>query len=232
MSNIVRFNLDEVFSTDSEEYEILYNAAQQIKGVSGAVLEIGTRRGGSARLIIDALKENNDTQRAMFCIDPYGKINFPYTNRHISKFNPDIPLEGDRDSADITVDVECDYSNNMRKRVIPPLHSYAYEAGLDFAFFKLEDTEFFKAFPEGVPVYDGYKTIMNTYALVFFDGPHSNKAVKEEVEFFVPRSTIGSVFVFDDIEVYDHDKFEKYIQENGFELLEKGNVKASYKRVR
>lgn len=46
--------------------EILFNAALNIKGVPGAVVEIGTRRGGSAKLIMDALVTVGDAARSMF----------------------------------------------------------------------------------------------------------------------------------------------------------------------
>jgi len=39
------------------------------------------------------------------------------------------------------------------------------------------------------------------------------------------------VFVADDIWMYDHDRFENMIYAQGFKVLEKGNVKASYVRV-
>ena len=50
---IIRFSDEEVFGVDSQEYEVLTNAVQNIKDVEGAVVEIGTRRGGSAKLIIE-----------------------------------------------------------------------------------------------------------------------------------------------------------------------------------
>jgi hypothetical protein len=44
---------------------------------------------------------------------------------------------------------------------------------------------------------------------------------------------ILSKFVFDDIWMYDHDKLvEEKIFEAGFELREKGKVKASYTKVK
>jgi hypothetical protein len=32
--------------------------------------------------------------------------------------------------------------------------------------------------------------------------------------------------------MYDHDRFEKIMEEHGFETLEKKNIKASYKKVK
>jgi hypothetical protein len=43
---IIRLSDEEVFGTDSQEYEILWNAAKGVKGVEGAVVEFCTRRCG------------------------------------------------------------------------------------------------------------------------------------------------------------------------------------------
>ena len=227
---IIRFSDEEVFSVDSSEYEILVNAVAELKPeVPGAVVEIGTRRGGSAKLIIDSLSANGNANRPMFCIDPYGNIEIPCTNLSTTMHNPDRSIEGDKMSKDIDSLQRFDYNDAMRNRTIPSLYYYAYQAGLYFTFFCLEDTEFFKRYPDGVPIYNDYKKLENEYAFVFFDGPHTNQAVIDEINFFVSRSPIGAVWVFDDCWMYDHEMIEsKYILENGFEILEKSNVKISY----
>jgi len=229
--SIVRFNLNDVFSTDSSEYEILHNAVLNCKDVPGAIVEIGTRRGGSAKIIIDALESNSDTDRSMFCIDPYGNIEIECTNLNLTNHYPHVEKEGDPLSTELTKPLRFDYTNTMRNRVIPSLYYYAYSKGINFTFFCMEDTEFFKRFSDGVPVYNDYKNIENTYAFVFFDGPHHNEAVDAETKFFIERSSVGTIFVADDIWMYDHDRFERMIYNNGFALLEKGNIKASYRKI-
>jgi len=229
---VIRFNDEEVFGTDSQEYEILHRAAMAIKGVEGAIVEIGTRRGGSAKLIIDTLVHNQDTNRSMFCIDPYGNIEIECTNKNITYHIPQVKTEGDPESTEITKPLRFDYTNDMRNRIIPSLYYYAYSKGLNFTFFCMEDNEFVKRFSDGVPVYNDFKKLENTYALVFFDGPHHNEAVDLETNFFVERATIGTVFVADDIWMYDHERFEKIVFSHGFEVLEKGNVKASYRKTK
>lgn len=225
----IRFSDEEIFSTDSKEYEILFNAVLNVKGVPGAIVEIGTRRGGSAKIIIDALTANDDTDRAMFCIDPYGNIEYPETNKAISRFNKKVEFEGDPESTSIVKHIRRDYDNTMRNRVIPSLYYCAYQAGLNFTFFCLEDTEFFKRYSDGVPVYNETKTLQNEYALVFFDGPHTNENVAIEMQFFAQRAPLGAVFVFDDIWMMDHDRVvEEYLFARGWEVLEKGEIKASY----
>lgn len=231
--SIIRFATEEVFDTDSSEYDILHNAAKAIKDVEGAVVEIGTRRGGSAKIIMDALEANEDTNRSMFCIDPYGNIDYPETNKAISAFNPTIKLEGDRSSTEIVNMIKHDYDNDMRNRVIPSLYYCAYQIGLNFAFFCLEDTEFFNRYSDGVPVYNEYKKLENQYAFVFYDGPHTNEAIDFELDFFLPRTPVGGTYVMDDIWMYDHDRVvEQKLFDNGFEVLEKGKIKASYRKVK
>jgi len=226
---IIRLSDEEVFGTDSQEYDILYNAAKNVKGVEGAVVEIGTRRGGSAKMIIDALSENGDTNRSMFCIDPYGNIDLEITNINASIHYPgQYDVNGDPMSKDESFKTKFDYTNDMRNRIIPSLYYYAYQRGLNFTFFCLEDHEFFNRYADGVPVYNEVKKLENQYAFVFFDGPHTNEAVDLELKFFLERSTKGTTFVFDDIWMYDHDKFENIMFDNGFEVLEKRQIKASY----
>lgn len=226
---IIRFNDDEVFDTDSSEYDILINAALRIKDVPGAVVEIGSRRGGSAKMIIDTLSSNNDSNRNMFCIDPYGNIDYVCTNKSIVAHNLQPYVEGDPLSTELVSSVKLDYDNNMRNRVVPSLYYYAFQRGFNFQFFFLEDTEFFNRYSDGVPVYNEVKTLVNDYSLVFFDGPHTNEAVKTEIEFFEPRMQKGSVMVFDDIWMMDHDRVvEEYIFARGWSVLEKREIKASY----
>jgi cephalosporin hydroxylase len=224
---MIRFSTEEVFATDSQEYEVLMNAAAQIASVEGAVIEIGTRRGGSAKMIIDVLASQGQ-KRSVFCIDPYGNIEIDCTNLNMTMHNPDRKIEGDKQSKEITSPQRFDYDNTMRNRVIPSLYYYAYQAGMNFTFFCLEDTEFFNRYSDGVPVYENEKKIENKYAFVFFDGPHDNKTLFLETEFFLNRCTIGTVFVYDDIWMYDHDAIEKMLFANGFEVLEKKQIKASY----
>lgn len=229
---IIRLSDEEVFGVDSQEYDILVNAAKNIKGVEGAVVEIGTRRGGSAKMIIDALESIGETNRPMFCIDPYGNIDLEITNINASIHYPGkYQVEGDPMSKDASFKTKFDYTNDMRNRIIPSLYYYAFQRGLNFTFFCLEDHEFFKRYADGVPIYEEQKKMINQYAYVFFDGPHTNEAVDEELDFFLKRDTKGTTFVFDDIWMYDHDKFEKIMFDHGYEILEKRDIKASYHKT-
>jgi len=229
---VIRF-FDDMFEVDSKEYEILYEAALKIKGVEGALIEIGTRRGGSAKIIIDALVNNQDTNRFLGCIDPYGNIEIDCTNINMNIHYPgQHKIEGDPMSKEITKPLRFDYTNDMRNQIIPSLYFYAYSKGLNFSFFCLEDSEFFNRYADGIPTYENEKKMINQYAFVFFDGPHTNEAVHFELDFFLDKFPVGAVTVWDDIWMYDHDTLEKKLFDNGFEILKKGEIKASYVKTK
>lgn len=198
--------------TDSLDYHVLANAAKLIKGVPGAVCEIGTRRGGSLKIICDSILENEDYQRNVVGIDPYGNIDYAI---------------GETESRS---SLKLDYTNDMRNESLTALYDYACGKPINLVFMCLEDTEFFKRYADGMPFYNENKIVETNYAFVFFDGPHHLEALYEEMAFFQPRSVVGSVWVFDDVELYPHDEIEKKLFENGWALLEKTGRKASYVR--
>jgi hypothetical protein len=73
------------------------------------------------------------------------------------------------------------------------------------------------------------KKIINTYSLVFLDGPHTTKIIKKEFDFFCDKIPKGGVIVFDDINQYPHmEQLDQYIQSKNFYIFKKGNIKISY----
>lgn len=198
---------------DSLDYHVLANAAKAIKNVRGMVCEIGTRRGGSLKVIVDALLENQDYSRNVVCIDPYGNIDYP-----IGETEPRNSLK-------------LDYTNDMRNEALTAIYEYMQGKPVNVVFMCLEDTEFFKRYGDGVPFYSEHKIVEDTYALVFFDGPHHMEALDEELAFFQARAPRDSVWVFDDLQLYPHDKIEEILFQKGWKLLEKTERKASYQLV-
>lgn len=112
------------------------------------------------------------------------------------------------------------------------MYYYGLKRLTNFQFFCLEDIEFFKAFPDGVPTYNEHKIVVDKYAFVFFGGPRTNEYLIREIEFFGPRSLLGTVWVFDDVWMYNHNRIEELAFSFGFEVITKGNVKASYVKVK
>jgi len=196
---------------DSLDYDLLYRAAEKAKDVEGLFCEIGTRRGGSLKHIIDAVT-NTGTFRHIVAIDPYGNIDYTPGDHGVQKF---------------------DYTNDMKNEAWNNIYQYAQGKPVNIIFFNLEDIEFFNRFSTGVPVYQEVKQIFSKYAFVFFDGPHDKESILSEVVWFIPRVHVGTVFVFDDVQSYDHDYIDEFLLKNGFERLETGveGRKISYVKV-
>lgn len=176
-------------------------------GVPGLTCEIGLRRGGGTKHIIDALAIHAP-HKTHVAIDPYGHI--PYEHK-----------EGQV--------VQLDYTNEMRDECLSNLYQYTRLKRVPFIFFNLEDTEFFKRYADGVPVYNVEKRVYNEYSFVHFDGPHAVEPLKEEIMFFLGRIQPGACWVFDDVVgYYDHDVIEAMLFSNSFRLIDKTHHKALY----
>jgi hypothetical protein len=195
--------------TDSGEYEVLIDAVKRIKNVKGMLCEIGTRRGGSLAHIVNTLGANEDFDRNIAFIDPYGNIDYAHRENEI---------------------VTMDYNNVMRNETLAVLYTQLHSYRVNVVPFIMEDTEFFKRFADGVPFYNNGKIVENEYALVFFDGPHDVMSVIKEVMFFNTRSPLNSMWVFDDISFYNHDQVENLLFQTGWKPIQKGGIKASYKK--
>lgn len=197
--------------SDSFDYDVLARATNTIKGVEGFTCEIGVRMGGGSSVIIQSCIDNND-KRIHIGIDPYGNINY------------------------VDSDVACkrlDYTNDMKMKALEIIYRWCNEKKAEFLFFNMEDTEFFNRFSDGIPVYNQEKTIINSYALVHFDGPHSVACLKKEVEFFSTRTPVGGAWVFDDVGTYNHGQIEEVLIPLNFKKAEVGEKgrKISYIRI-
>jgi len=144
-------------------------------------------------------------------VDPFGNIDYTHWENRTEKLN---------------------YTNKMKQLMIINLQKYCYDNEFEFIFFPLEDTEFFKRYSDGIPIYNQNKYIINTYSLVFFDGPHSVSAIKTEFDFFHGKIPKGGYVVFDDINQYPHVKaLHPYILSKGYQTQEYGRTKISYKYI-
>lgn len=194
-------------NTDSGDYHILANATAMIGNIDGLTCEIGVREGGSTQIILDTLKKTQQN-KIHVAIDPFGNIDYEHWENRKEKL---------------------DYTNKMKNNMLRHLYNYCSLNDMECLYFPLEDTEFFKRFSDGVPVYNEKKYIINTYALVFFDGPHTTDLVKKEFDFFYDKIPNGGVIIFDDIKQYPHmENLDSYIRHRGFKILEMGNCKISY----
>jgi hypothetical protein len=191
---------------DSGCYDVITRAVEKCKDIPGLTCEIGLRCGGGTKVIVDALVASG-SDKIHIAIDPYGNIEYAHKDDCIAR---------------------CDYTNAMRDEYVPNVYSYCKEQGVNFYFFNMEDTEFFKRYADGIPVYNQFKSIHNLYSFVHFDGPHTVTDVIAEIDFFHPRTPLGATFVFDDIAYYNHNEVDSYLENLGWWIYETSDCKYSY----
>jgi hypothetical protein len=190
---------------DSLEYEFFDEAIQLLKNPIGVSVEIGVRRGMGTKCIIDAYRKYHPSiQLKHLGIDPYGNILYRTSDND----------KGGR----------LDYTNKMKQdALLAIIKEYS-----EFNFVNLEDSEFFKRYADGYPVYDFEKKLLTKYETVHFDGPHDTESVMKEVDFFLDRRPEQCVYIFDDIDTHDIDKIGEHLIWNGFKEFKKGKRKAVF----
>ncbi len=189
--------------TDSLEYDLLREAVLSVADVPGLTCEIGVRMGGGSQVIMAASLPD----RVHVGVDPWG--NLPYETR-----------DGIRHE-------RSGYGDNMRRRCLAELYQWAAFEGRDLLLFVLDDEAFFRRYADGVPFYqDGWRLMLNSYALVCFDASHSTEAVAREAAFFGPRSAPGACWVFDDYQCYTLPDVAQW----GFRLVRQGERKIVFRR--
>lgn len=199
---------------NGHDYHILEEATEQILSVPGLTLEIGLRAGGGTKRILETLARAPHQPRTHIALDPYGQI--PY---NLTEHRRGLIL---------------DYTNQMKNEAMIGIHQLCMQyPHINFLFFPLEDTEFFSRFANGVPLYfDQRKEIVNQYALVHFDGPHTTEQTLLEAVFFAQRAAPGAVFVFDDVNgFYHHDVVQRWMLINRWEIIAQTKWKISYKHM-
>lgn len=201
-------------TTDSSHYYVLTEAAELIKDLPIDLLtcEIGLRLGGGTSHILDGLYRTEQYGRTHIAIDPYGNIEYQSTDDRM---------------------VKHDYTNNMKHDCMVRLNHQLIEEfknKFNFVFINLCDEEFFSRYADGVPVYQEEKKLLDKYALIHYDGPHDVPSIMKEVDFFIPRTVSGSMFVFDDIPNYNHAIIDDHLLDNDFTVINKTERKISYRK--
>ena len=126
---------------DSGEYDILKKACTYVKGDNLLTCEIGVREGLGSQIILEAFKDKTHWHIG---IDPYGDISYQHY---------DVRPTDMRTGKKNTLSFRANYTNQMKLTLLQDL---AYP---NFTLFTLEDTEFFKRFADGVPIYMKEKRI-------------------------------------------------------------------------
>ena len=197
-------DLRDKLETDGIGYDLLERAIAQVTDVPGLFLEIGTRRGGSMQIMIDAALSTNQP-RTFVSIDPYGNI--PYHNgQGITKY---------------------DYTNRMKCEALSDLYGYAARKGVNLVTFTMDDAAFMGTFYNGIPIYEENKRIENRIAFAFLDGPHDVEAISAEMQWLLRFATTGTRVVIDNIDLFKLEELEPRLSAN-WVFVEKNEQKICY----
>jgi hypothetical protein len=192
--------------TDGIGYDLLERAIARVQGVPGAFLEIGTRKGGSMQIIIDAAIATGQS-RVFVSVDPYGHI--PYNNgQGITRY---------------------DYTNEMKTRALSDLYNYAHLKKVNLITYTLTDTDFFELCSNGIPVYEIERRIENRFAFVFLDGPHDVKSILAEFDYLKNKTAPGAQIVVDNIDLFSPAELIAVL--DGFEEVERNTQKICFTRI-
>lgn len=194
--------------TDGIGYDLLERAIARVQNVPGAFLEIGTRKGGSMQIIIDAAIATGQ-DRVFVSVDPYGHI--PYNDgRGITRY---------------------DYTNEMKTRALADLYNYAHVRGVNLITFTLEDIYFFALFPKGFPVYEIERRREDRFAFAFLDGPHDVDSLVRQFLYLVDKTEKGAQVVVDNIDLFDVNELIEYIYPGAWEEVERNSQKICFTRT-
>lgn len=198
---------------DHNNHQVLLNAANSIKNVDGIVCELGLRRGGGLLVILLSCINNDDKNKHFIAIDPYGNIEYNFKDQYTTRL---------------------DYTNKMKNETLSSLYSFCSIHDINFTLYCLTDFDFFDKFKNGLIIYDQNRVVLNKYALVHLDGPHTTEDLTIEINFFKPRISLGGYIILDDVKgYYNLQKLEDIILDSHeFMLVENDGYKASYKRIK
>lgn len=193
--------------TDGIEYDILERCIEKVVGIPGCFLEIGTRKGGSMQIIIDAAIRSGQ-KRDFVSVDPYGNI--PYN-----------------DGQAIT---RYDYTNEMKCAALSDLYRYALQSRVNLVTFTMTDVLFFAMVQQlnfQIPIYDNDKQLEKNVAFAFLDGPHNVENIQLELDMLKFLIKSGGIVVIDNIDLFDPEKLKtKFWKE-----IERNNQKIAYVKL-
>lgn len=165
------------YSDHTEELELIYNKAFEVSSKlpdDYIFVETGTRAGGSALAILNAIKDSN-SKRWIFTIDPYGEK--PY------KVGDDIATN-------------LEYDENKYRTAMKVIADYALENKLNHAHFRMKSLDWMKMFDFAEFWHEG-ETLQAKFGFAYLDGDHDTDTVSKEYAWLSGHTKDVSVLVDD-----------------------------------
>ena len=193
---------------DSSEYQLItkHICTLKLEPVT-LTCEIGLREGLGSKIIMDAIRELKPQLHKHVAVDPYNNLIYQHYD------NEELATAG--------------YTEDMKQRTV----HYMYQNYPEFDFFHMTDHYYFKTMGEGHQfVYNKELVLFGLYQVVHLDGPHTTKAVIDELSFFIPRMTTKGLIIIDDYQDLQMGIVDMLLKTYNFNVAEKGDNKIIYQK--
>ena len=193
---------------DSSEYHLITKHIGKLN-IDRATLtcEIGLREGLGSKIIMDAILDSKPKLYKHVAVDPYNNLSYEHYDNEGS--------------------LVAGYTEEMKQKTV----SYLYQNYPDFDFFHMTDDYYFKTMGEGHQfVLNQQLVIFGLYQVVHLDGPHTTKAVIDELGFFIPRMASKGLIILDDYTDLQMGIVDMLLKTYNFNVVEKGDNKIIYQK--
>ena len=193
---------------DSSEYHLITKHIGKLN-IDRATLtcEIGLREGLGSKIIMDAILDSKPKLYKHVAVDPYNNLSYEHYDNEGS--------------------VVAGYTEEMKQKTV----SYLYQNYPDFDFFHMTDDYYFKTMGEGHQfVLNQQLVLFGLYQVVHLDGPHTTKAVIDELGFFIPRMASKGLIIVDDYTDLQMGIVDMLLKTYNFNVVEKGDNKIIYQK--
>ena len=193
---------------DSTEYHLITKEIGKLKlDQVTLTCEIGLREGLGSKIIMDAILDSKPKLYKHVAIDPYNNLSYEHYDNEGS--------------------VVAGYTEEMKQKTV----SYLFQNYPNFDFFHMTDDYYFKTMGEGHQfVLNQQLVLFGLYQVVHLDGPHTTKAVIDELGFFIPRMASKGLIIIDDYIDLQMGVVDMLLKTYNFSVAEKGDNKIIYQK--
>ena len=197
-----------IIKGDSTEYHLITEQIGKLKlDQVTLTCEIGLREGLGSKIIMDAILDSKPKLYKHVAVDPYNNLSYEHYDNEGS--------------------VVAGYTEEMKQKTV----SYLYQNYPEFDFFHMTDDYYFKTMGEGHQIVLNQELLLfGLYQVVHLDGPHTTKAIIDELSFFIPRMTYKGLIIIDDFKDLQMGIVDMLLKTYNFNVAVKGDNKIIYQK--
>jgi len=183
---------------DSAEYDLLEKWTKDFDCQGYKTCEIGVREGLGSKIIMDNVVNNY----IHVGVDPYGDLEYQHVDNQ-----EECQWDG------LEKGIAPTYPDSMRDTLLKDMMPYRQQG--KFTLCNMTDIDFMEI----------SKHKESKFAFVYFDGPHTTRAVSTEAIWFANHSAPITRFVFDDWQNYNMALIARLLEYYDFKVKESGKNK-------